>query len=1739
MSRKLKFEVEVDSANGVVNINQAGKSLLQLGSAGEAAGRKAGKSLGSLIRKSFELNQAIELVKKGFHFLSAGVMEFFNIGMGFESLELRFETVLQSAERGKEAFAWVKDFSSATPFRIEGLSESFLLLESFGIKGEQYMRTFGDAAAGLSIPIKDLSLVMGQIWSKPKAQAEEMLQLIERGVPVTRILSEQLGLTREQIGDIGREGIDGRKVFEALAKGMNQLYGGAMEKMAATGRGMLSTLQDKVQLFIGALAGGAMGSLKEKLEGIINKIDEWAADGTLEQVAKDIGDTIAGVVDSVSSVVKTLWEWRDTIIEVGKLWALYFAASKVQAWGKALNSAFSVSTDLVSTFASELKELPGFFRGLKKEGMGTGAALRTSFSTFGGSLKSAGASAKGLGAQIKKIPPAIGIAVALYGAQKAGQALAELFDKWSDVEQKEMEAINRAAEQADITTDRFRGMRDHLVETLNIPKSMFKQMSKDFSNIDDRVIRMNKIMQAIRNGKYGDEMAGQFAVWLKAQKKVHKDMLKLKNAEKEVGDEIDKATGLTKDQAKALESLSGKIGVLTKEGYKKLSNEVTAFIHLAATEFDQFERNQEGVGKSIEMIEAWIEEYKIAGHDIPAALQKVYDKLYSIYLLPLPEVKYKLSDYFDLKLDEFDLNKLNPLFDLNELGLNNTEPVEYQLKPPDMSWLTDLEKSLEHVSERMKVFFGTIHSVSTALQTLGVISGKTGKSIDSLLEGAGGIANAFGQGALALGDFTSGNILGGISNLGGAITSLVSGVGKLIGGISDLLGLGHDWEMWTDKVNTAGIALGEFEGKIAELAEELRDDSMSTYDASFRAFNQTLAEVINNMDISVDSFEGYASSVHNILAQYDDAISGRSAASITETLGNLGDSFEALINKQRELGGIYSAEMVNIINDVQSRGLNIASINKYIAEESAKGFDTYKSLKDSLDSSGIEAEINEITQAMLGMKTGSDEFLEAQEKLLEFQKGLIDIQNIQEIFGDSSIEMFEEMYKYQEKVEKNQLLVKAIQDWETSLISYTNIWKINSSNLDEYQTKFDGYTKTAKSEYDKLIEAGFEQNEALETLGPTLSRLAELQKAHGFAIDDSTQAMIDQAREQGYLSEQTQSDQQTTNQLLLLIAEKLGATIPGHLRELTGLVSKEVDQIVGHQGKWSDSLDNIKGGITDIGDDITALDDLWGEKVHGNTITASNALWAASLGTIQDEMGGIGRWITKIDRQDAWDSQTAQISTYTDRLEEIATLLGVTIPAEYDTLDKRHTYLMEILKGDLEELSTLWNHFSPESFNIVTPGMREDDTDKFRDLISIWTEYGDTIAADQEALKNFYDALAGLNVTPAMQASLQEFIDSIGASLEDLPTTLFEHFDPGRYNIVLPSMRAEDTDNFNELLSIYAEYGDIISADSEALQAFYDDLAGLNVTPEMQGSWETFLNSIGVSLDELNQATVDFHGLTLSLGDSFQLAGATFTNITSAMISDETALESYINNLKDQFEIEVPDSMTSMEDRWAFVMSSMGGDMSDFVVNANGQVLSLSQAIRQLGRDLTEQSGFTSQWGIYTDEEKQDMSVEFEGMRATWASHWQELLASPDNLDEFYKDMQGLVVTDDFQDKYNSFLDSIRVYNTHIQRGDTLDGGEWTPAPEEEGEEDDTPASRPRPSYTPRPSTTATATASGSIPTGESGGGGDTYEFNINMVIQGGTGKELVLEFIDHLRHNKWGLKTAVTKIAKEVAEDG
>lgn len=165
---------------------------------------------------------AIKLIKQGIE-----------LNASWESAAAGIATFTGSVKSAEKFIERLRKVSAESPLRLTDYIEASRQLMGFGLQAEKVIPLLDAvnkavvATGGGAEEMQRVVLALGQIQARGKASAEELNQLAEVGVPVNKILQKELGLTGDQIANIGEEGISSGKVLGAIADGWNRQYADA------------------------------------------------------------------------------------------------------------------------------------------------------------------------------------------------------------------------------------------------------------------------------------------------------------------------------------------------------------------------------------------------------------------------------------------------------------------------------------------------------------------------------------------------------------------------------------------------------------------------------------------------------------------------------------------------------------------------------------------------------------------------------------------------------------------------------------------------------------------------------------------------------------------------------------------------------------------------------------------------------------------------------------------------------------------------------------------------------------------------------------------------------------------------------------------------------------------------------------------------------------------------------------------------------------------------------------------------------------------------------------------------------------------------------------------------------------------------------------------------------------------------------------------------------------------------
>ncbi|AEK09110.1 tail length tape measure protein [Mycobacterium phage Ibhubesi] len=312
---------------------------------------------------------------------AAGVALFkgFDRYKSLDATSHRLAAMGNSAEQVKTIMSDINEVVVGTPIALDEAAKAATQFLAGGVKQgrplQAALTAIADAAGASGQKFGDLAVIFNQVFNKGKLQAEEMLQLNERGINVQAALQKEFGLTSAEIQKMSK---DGTISFGMLVQAIEGQFGGMSKKLADTVDGALSNMNAAVGRvganFISALFGDPLdttegpGALAKSINNVTDKLNDlnaWivAHKDEIKDAFEGAVETAQDLWDALSSVVEML----DRIgISVGDV-VTAFVAWKAIAGVTALTQSLStVSTTLAGLPATADKSAKGISAALSR-----------------------------------------------------------------------------------------------------------------------------------------------------------------------------------------------------------------------------------------------------------------------------------------------------------------------------------------------------------------------------------------------------------------------------------------------------------------------------------------------------------------------------------------------------------------------------------------------------------------------------------------------------------------------------------------------------------------------------------------------------------------------------------------------------------------------------------------------------------------------------------------------------------------------------------------------------------------------------------------------------------------------------------------------------------------------------------------------------------------------------------------------------------------------------------------------------------------------------------------------------------------------------------------------------------------------------------------------------------------------------------------------------------------------------
>lgn len=244
----------------------------------------------------------------------------------FEQIEVAFETIIGDVKLAQKKIGELRKFAEKTPFTISGVFLAAKQLLSVKIATDDLlptMKSLGDVAAGVSVPLFQIVKNFGQIKTQGKLTSRELLDFNRAGIPLIDELTKVLGVNENQISSLVTAGkVSFDDVVQAFKNMSSEggIFFNLMDKQSKTLGGIFNNIQDNLQnLVIDIGKAGLLGAMKKFLNDILSALNinrKELLEGTASVVK-----TILGFTKDLISLFKVFKNLLKPVIRIFGGWA--------------------------------------------------------------------------------------------------------------------------------------------------------------------------------------------------------------------------------------------------------------------------------------------------------------------------------------------------------------------------------------------------------------------------------------------------------------------------------------------------------------------------------------------------------------------------------------------------------------------------------------------------------------------------------------------------------------------------------------------------------------------------------------------------------------------------------------------------------------------------------------------------------------------------------------------------------------------------------------------------------------------------------------------------------------------------------------------------------------------------------------------------------------------------------------------------------------------------------------------------------------------------------------------------------------------------------------------------------------------------------------------------------------------------------------------------------------------------
>lgn len=366
--------------------NASAAAMARTGAATRATGARMQvmrTQVGGLVNSFRQMVVGLSSVQTMFYqyafFLGGFVASIIHVNSIYETQLVLLKNLSKaSTEAGKAAEAkqnvnYIWDLAANAPFSVNSLTDAFVKLKVAGIEPTNgSLQALTDSVAafgGSSDNLKRAAVAIQQMGGKGVISMEELRQQLGESVPNAMYLmaSAMKMNMRDFVKEVSEGGVQSKNALEKMFVAMQIVNGGKAKEMMNTWTGLMAKLSTAYQKFVVSIMQnqGSENGFFATLKTQIDELTVFLNSPFGAKFARDVSEALARIVIGIGNLIKFVYEWRDVIIAVAKVFFAVWAGKMVLGTVTGAIAAFTRLNVILKTIAVTMVRVTTVANGLQ------------------------------------------------------------------------------------------------------------------------------------------------------------------------------------------------------------------------------------------------------------------------------------------------------------------------------------------------------------------------------------------------------------------------------------------------------------------------------------------------------------------------------------------------------------------------------------------------------------------------------------------------------------------------------------------------------------------------------------------------------------------------------------------------------------------------------------------------------------------------------------------------------------------------------------------------------------------------------------------------------------------------------------------------------------------------------------------------------------------------------------------------------------------------------------------------------------------------------------------------------------------------------------------------------------------------------------------------------------------------------------------------------------------------------